>query len=86
MYSVMTAEEYLHSGFDNINCRFIFIDETEQIGVVSNFFPDEPENFYLIRPADLILFHANHRKHDYVKMKLHCKQIVLEKVCQIEKY
>jgi len=82
----MTPQEYESSGLKDINCRFVFSDGSSVVGLVSNYFKEEPGDYYLVYPSDVIEFEYRRCIRDFDKMKTLCRQIDLGAVSSVEKY
>lgn len=65
----MTKEEYYQSGCETYYCKFILKNGTEEYGVITTFFPDEPNNFYLVRANEMPEFKKLMDENNYKEMK-----------------
>jgi spore coat protein CotH len=81
----MTKSEYALSGCENYHSKFTFDNGTEEFGVMTTFFPDEPDNYYLVRSPKLIDFKKLMDDNNYQEMKKNCVRIDLGKMIRVER-
>jgi hypothetical protein len=70
----MTEQEFRRGGFTNKHCKFIFNGVTVT-GVISTFFMDEPNEYYLVKSSVMREFQEYMNNNNYSKMKLLCTKI-----------
>ena len=61
----MTFNEYFATGCDNYHSEFTFHSGEKASGVITQFFPHKPVEFYLIRSNDLIMAKELSDANDY---------------------
>jgi hypothetical protein len=81
----MTKEEYDLSGNDCYRCKFTLVDNKTEIGIIATFFPDEPDNYYLVKSYHMIDFEKHKEKNDYLLMKSLCNSIDLRDLLKVER-
>jgi hypothetical protein len=80
----MTQHEYTNSGCENRHALFTFSNGNEVSGVITTFFFNEPDNYYLVRTPDMIEFKKYMDENNYAKMKTLCTLVNLNDIADVE--
>lgn len=80
----MTQLEYLLSGCNNRHCKFTFKNGEIAYGVITTYFLNEQDNFYLVRSLQMIEFKKYMDNDDFKKMKELCSPVNLDDLLKAE--
>ncbi|MEI9808642.1 MAG: hypothetical protein WDO16_12715 [Bacteroidota bacterium] len=80
----MTKTEYLNSTSHNRHSKYTLKSGKVEYGIISDFFPDEPASYYLVRSPQLIEFKSLMDKEDYTGMRQLATLIDLKDVLKAE--
>jgi hypothetical protein len=80
----MTQIEYLQSGCDNKHCKFTFKSGEIAYGVLTTYFQNEPNKYYLVRSPQMIEFKKYMDSNDFNNMKKLCSPIDLSDLVKAE--
>ncbi len=76
----MTQVEYTFSYCENRHCEFTFKDNKKVTGVITTFFPKEPNSYQLVTSDKMIEFKKFMDNNDYESMKKLCINIDLSDI------
>jgi hypothetical protein len=84
MVQLMEKTEYIISQYEGKRAKFKLTSGVTLNGMISPFFPDEPETYYYVATGNIQAFKLLMKKKNFSEMKQLCVRINLTNITEVE--